>query len=59
MNGGVRAALPEGIYLTGDEFIGLHHSDPNYTDELADFDIKAAIESVDLGEIVERHDVDL
>lgn len=54
----VRAALPAGIYLAGDEFIGLHPSDPDYTDAVADFDIKAAIADIDLAPIVEKHDVD-
>lgn len=54
----VQAALPDGIWLTGDEFIGLHDSDPNYTDEIAEFDISAAIEAIDLNAIVEKHDVD-
>ncbi|PBC71597.1 hypothetical protein BX265_6207 [Streptomyces sp. TLI_235] len=54
----IQAALPDGLWLTGDEFIGLHHSDPSYTDTLAEFDIAAAIEAVDLNAIVERWDVD-
>lgn len=54
----VQAALPAGICLTGDEFIGPHHSDPGYTDEIAEFDIRAAIEDIDLGPIVAKHDVD-
>ncbi|MEU5959232.1 hypothetical protein [Streptomyces sp. NPDC047525] len=53
----VCTALPAGIYLTGDEFIGLHHSDPDYTDEIGDFDIRAAIEEIDLGGIVAKHDI--
>jgi hypothetical protein len=54
----IQAALPDGIWLTGDEFIGRHHTDPEYSDELAEFDISAAIEAVDLFAIVERWDVD-
>ncbi|MFB7222421.1 hypothetical protein [Streptomyces sp. NPDC056227] len=58
----IEAALPDGVFLTGDEFIG-----PFY-DEDADFDgypqdaegrldIAAIIESVDLMAIVERHEL--
>lgn len=54
----VDKALPEGIYLSGDEFIGLHHTDPDYTDEIAEFDIRAAIEGIDLGSIIQKHDID-
>lgn len=54
----VQDALPDGIWLTGEEFIGLHESDPNYTAEIANFDIRAAIESVDFVAILEKHDVD-
>lgn len=53
----INEALPDGIWLTGNDFICLHHSDPNYTDEIADFDISEAIEKIDLFEIVEKHDV--
>lgn len=48
----VDAVLPEGISLCGDEFIA---------DVDVDFDadeIREAIEEIDLGEIVERHDAD-
>lgn len=55
----VQAALPGGIYLSGDEFNGLHHSDPDYTDEIGDFDIKEAIERIDLTAIIQKHDIDL
>jgi hypothetical protein len=54
----VDAALPDGISLSGDEFLGLHQADPNYTDEIGDFDIRAAIEAIDLEPIVRKHDVD-
>jgi hypothetical protein len=54
----IQAALPDGLWLTGNEFIGLHPTDPDYTDDLADFDITAAIEDTDLYAIVERWDVD-
>jgi hypothetical protein len=54
----IQAALPEGVTLTGDEFIGPHHADPAYSDEIAEFDIRAAIEDIDLQAIIERHDVD-
>lgn len=48
----VEAVLPEGISICGNEFIA---------DVDVDFDsdeIKEAIEAIDLGAIVERHDVD-
>lgn len=48
----VEAVLPEGISLCGDEFIA---------DVDVDFDadeMREAIEAIDLGAIVERHDVD-
>lgn len=54
----VQAALPDGIYLTGDEFLGLHQQDPNYTDEIGDFDIRAAIKSVNLNALIQKHDID-
>ncbi|SES03108.1 hypothetical protein [Streptomyces qinglanensis] len=50
--------LPEGISIAGNEFIGLHHTDPDYTEEIGDFDIAGAIEDIDLFAIIERHDVD-
>jgi len=51
-------ALPEGISIAGDEFIGLHHTDPDYTDEIGDFDIAEAIKDIDLFAIIQKHDVD-
>jgi hypothetical protein len=51
-------ALPEGIALSGNEFIGMHHTDPGYTDAVGDFDIAAAIKAINLQAIIERHDVD-
>lgn len=52
-------ALPRGISISGNEFIGLHRTDPEYTDEIADFDIGEAIRGIDLQAIINRHDVDL
>ncbi|MFJ1647960.1 hypothetical protein [Streptomyces sp. NPDC088258] len=51
-------ALPDGISIAGNEFIGLHRTDPDYTDEIGDFDISEAIQGVDLFAIVQKHDVD-
>ncbi|PPS89594.1 hypothetical protein [Streptomyces sp. MH60] len=51
-------ALPRGISISGNEFIGLHQTDPDYTDAIGDFDIAHAICGIDLQEIIERHDVD-
>jgi len=46
----IDAVLPEGIALCGDEFIA--DVDVDYDAD----EIKEAIEAIDLGEIVERHD---
>lgn len=51
-------ALPEGIALSGNEFIGMHHTDPHYTDSVGDFDIAGAIKGIDLQQIIMRHDID-
>lgn len=51
-------ALPEGISISGNEFIGLHQTDPDYTDEIGDFNIREAIQGIDLFEIIQKHDVD-
>lgn len=51
-------ALPAGISISGDDFIGVHHTDPNYTEEVAEFDIAEAIRDIDLNEIIKKHDVD-
>jgi len=48
----INAVLPEGIALCGDQFIA--DVDVDYDAD----EIKEAIEAIDLGEIVERHDVD-
>lgn len=57
----IQAALPEGVWLTGEEFIGPYHdADKNFdgypADDYGDLDLKAIVESVDLMEIVERHE---
>ena len=54
----IQAALPEGVTLAGDEFIGPHSSDPAYTEAIRESDFRAIIDGIDLGAIVERHDVD-
>ncbi|MFF3094187.1 hypothetical protein [Streptomyces cyaneofuscatus] len=54
----IEDALPAGISIAGNEFIGLHHTDPDYTDEIGDFDIREAIQDVDLWTIIQKHDVD-
>ncbi|MGA5820790.1 hypothetical protein ACPC54_23355 [Kitasatospora sp. NPDC094028] len=52
----VQAALPDGVYLTGDEFIGpAYEKDQDWDGEL---DISEIIEGIDLGPIVERWDPD-
>ncbi|MFB7672963.1 hypothetical protein ACFC26_16295 [Kitasatospora purpeofusca] len=58
----VQAGLPDGVYLTGDEFIGPAYKDDQdfdgYLDEDGDLDISTIIEGVDLAAIVERWDPD-
>ncbi|MEV7675038.1 hypothetical protein [Streptomyces sp. NPDC088752] len=54
----IQATFPEGLWITGNEFLGLHPKDDGYTEELREFDIRSAIEGVDLLKIVERHDID-
>jgi hypothetical protein len=52
----VQAALPDGVYLTGDEFIGpAYEKDQSWDGEL---DISEIIEAIGLGSIVERWDPD-
>lgn len=53
----INAALPDGVALCGDQFIGpFYDADCHWEGEL---DIKEIIENVDLAAIVERHDIDL
>lgn len=53
----IQAALPDGVYLTGNEFIGpAYEADHTWEGEL---DLHGRIEGIDLGPIVERHDPDL
>jgi len=54
----IQAALPEGVTLIGDEFIGPHSSDPAYTEAIRESDFKEIIDGIDLNAIIERHDVD-
>jgi hypothetical protein len=59
----IQAALPPGVHLTGDQFIGPAYDDDKDFDgypenEDGDLDINAIVESVDLAEIVERYDPD-
>lgn len=52
----VQAALPEGVWLTGNEFIGpAYEKDYSWDGEL---DISEIIEGIDVGPIVERWDPD-
>ncbi|MGP3979451.1 hypothetical protein ACTWQF_36680 [Streptomyces sp. 8N114] len=52
----INEALPEGVHLVGNDFIGPYYeADHVWTGEL---DIAAVIEDVDLFAIIERHDVD-
>lgn len=57
----INEALPEGVTLVGDEFIGpAHDADCDFdgypTDEYGRLDIKAIVESVDFWAIVAKHD---
>lgn len=54
----INDALPQGVTLAGNEFIGMHHTDPGYTEEVGSVDIAETIRGVSLQEIIERHDVD-
>jgi len=60
----IEAALPPSVSLCGEEFIGPAYPEPGEfdgypTNEHGDLDIRAMVEEIDLGEIVERHDPDL
>jgi len=51
----IDSALPDNFWLSGDEFIGPHGEDENYDETTLD-DLREAVETVDLAEIVKRHD---
>jgi hypothetical protein len=56
-------ALPQGVSLCGNEFIGPYYSDQSIEQQMAAFDddedpIASAVESADLQAIIEAHDVD-
>lgn len=53
----INEALPDGVSLCGNEFIGPYYAADCDWD--GDLDISGIIGSVDLGAIVERHDPDL
>ncbi|MEW1565757.1 hypothetical protein AB0454_22560 [Streptomyces sp. NPDC093509] len=58
----IQAALPAGVSLCGDEFIGPAHPDDDEwdgypVDDLGSVDIAACVEDIDLQEIVERNEV--
>lgn len=58
----VEAALPPGVSLCGDEFIGPAYPDDDEwdgypTDEHGGLDIKACLEDISLEEIVKRNDI--
>lgn len=59
----INKALPPGVALSGDEFIGPFEHAPDAwagypTTEDGDLDIGAIVEAIDLGAIVARHDPD-
>ncbi|MFH8483022.1 hypothetical protein [Streptomyces sp. NPDC018055] len=52
----INDALPDGVSLSGNEFIGPAYAE-DYTWE-GELDISATVKGVDLWKIIERHDVD-
>lgn len=59
----IQVALPPGVFLTANEFIGpFDPADREFTgyptDEEGNLDLKAIVDKVDVGAILERHDVD-
>ena len=58
----INEALPEGVALAGDEFIGPYYAEdatwgPELEDEDGRLDIKAIVDSVDLWAIVAKHEI--
>jgi hypothetical protein len=58
----INRALPRGVALVGDEFIGPRHPEPGAfdgypVDDSGSLDIKAIVDDIDLWEIVKRHAV--
>lgn len=53
----INDALPAGVSLHGDEFIGPAYETDQSWD--GDLDIRAIVEQVDLWAIIERYDVDM
>ena len=58
----INMALPEGVVLAGDEFIGPYYAEdatwgPELEDEDGRLDIKAIVDSVDLWAIVAKHEI--
>lgn len=52
----IQEALPEGVYLTGNEFIGPAYAEDRKWD--GDLDLTGRIKGIDLYKFVQRHDVD-
>lgn len=57
----INKALPQGVTLAGDEFIGPHHPNPREfegypVDDRGVLDIKAIVDTVDFWEIANRHE---
>lgn len=58
----IDAALPNGVFLSGDEFIGPYHEEDQHfdgfpLDDDGELDIAAIVESIDLMAIVEKHEL--
>lgn len=58
----IQEALPPGVYVNGLEFIGPYYDDDKHfdgypADEDGDLDLTAIVESVDIMEILERHEL--
>lgn len=59
----IQAALPQGVFLTGNEFIGPWRPEEGEfdgypADEYGDLDLSQIIDGVDLEPIIARHDPD-
>lgn len=58
----INEALPQGVTLVGDEFIGPYRPEPDAfagypVDDDGGLDIKAIVDDIDLWAIIEKHDI--
>ena len=54
----INDALPSGVALSGDEFIGPAYEE-DYEDGVADLDISKVVKAIDFWAIVQKHDFDI